>query len=255
MTFEVIIPARFQSSRLPGKPLADIGGKPMVQHVYEQAMLSKAQRVTVATDDQRIASVVEGFGGNVVMTSTEHQSGTERLAEVVDTLKLDDETVVVNIQGDEPLIPPSNINAVAASLASQSLADMATLSTPISRTDEWLDPNVCKVVCDHQGYALYFTRAAVPYDRDGVLEGEQELKATFWRRHIGIYGYRAGFIRRYVAWPQSPLEIIESLEQLRVLWQGEKIHVQDAPEVPPAGVDTPAHLEAVRKLVASMQQT
>lgn len=254
MKFEVIIPARYQSSRLPGKPLADIGGKPMVQHVYEQALQSDATRVTVATDDERIRDVVEGFGGHVVMTSPEHNSGTERLAEVVNTLGLDDETIVVNIQGDEPLIPPSNINTVADSLHKQTLADMATLSTPISRTDEWLDPNVCKVVCDHHGYALYFTRSAVPHDRDGVLEGEQELKAKFWRRHIGIYGYRAGFIRRYVAWPQSPLEIIESLEQLRVLWQGEKIHVQDAPEVPPAGVDTHEHLEAVRKLVAAMQE-
>jgi len=254
MKFEVIIPARYQSSRLPGKPLADIGGKPMVQHVYEQALLSDASRVTVATDDLRIKQVVEGFGGNVVMTSDSHQSGTERLAEVVELLQLDDQTLVVNIQGDEPLIPPSNINKVAESLASQSQADMATLSTPITRTDEWLDPNVCKVVCDHQGFALYFTRSAVPHDRDGVLEGEQELKAKFWRRHIGIYGYRAGFIRKYVTWPQSPLEIIESLEQLRVLWQGEKIHVEDAPEVPPAGVDTQEHLEAVRKLVASMQE-
>lgn len=254
MSFEVIIPARYQSSRLPGKPLADIGGKPMVQHVYEQAQQSAAARITVATDDERIKSVVEGFGGNVVMTSVDHQSGTERLAEVVDHLQLDDQRIVVNIQGDEPLIPPSNINAVAQSLESNRLADMATLSTPISRTDEWLDPNVCKVVCDHQGYALYFTRSAVPHDRDGVLEGESELKARFWRRHIGIYGYRAGFIRKYVTWPQSPLEIIESLEQLRVLWQGEKIHVQDAPEIPPAGVDTQEHLEAVRKLVASMQR-
>ncbi|MBD1389647.1 3-deoxy-manno-octulosonate cytidylyltransferase [Neiella sp. HB171785] len=254
MSFTVIIPARYQSSRLPGKPLADIGGKPMVLHVVEQAKLSGASRVVVATDDERIAEVVRASDTELCMTGDHHQSGTERLAEVVDRLGLASDEIVVNVQGDEPLIPPSNIRQVADNLAASS-AQMATLATPIHRTDEWLDPNVVKVVHDASGNALYFSRSAMPYDRDGVLAAEDALKAKFWLRHIGIYAYRAGFIQQYVDWQPSPLELIESLEQLRVLWYGEKIHVGLAPEAPPVGVDTPEHLQLIRDLVAKVSQT
>ncbi|MBW8190340.1 3-deoxy-manno-octulosonate cytidylyltransferase [Neiella marina] len=252
MKFTVIIPARYQSSRLPGKPLADIGGKPMVLHVVEQAKLSGADRVVVATDDERIAEVVTASGTELCMTAPHHQSGTERLAEVIAKLDLASDEIVVNVQGDEPLIPPSNIRQVAENLSSAKLANMATLATPIHRTDEWLDPNVVKVVNDAQGNALYFSRSAMPYDRDGVLGEEPALKARFWLRHIGIYAYRASFIQKYVDWQPSPLELIESLEQLRVLWYGEKIHVGLAPEAPPVGVDTPEHLQLIRDLVAKI---
>lgn len=252
MSFTVIIPARYLSSRLPGKPLADIGGKPMVQHVVEQSKASGASRVVVATDDERIAQVVRSFGGDVCMTAASHQSGTERLAEVCDLLDLGDDEIVVNVQGDEPLIPPSNIRQVAENLAASQDAGMSTLATPIHRTDEWMDPNVVKVVFNHDGHALYFSRSAMPYDRDGLLEDEPKLKERFWLRHIGIYAYRTGFIRRYIGWHPSPLELIESLEQLRVLWYGEKIHVGVAPEAPPHGVDTPEHLAVIRQLVEEL---
>ena len=253
MSFTVIIPARFQSSRLPGKPLADIGGKPMVQHVYEQAHASGAARVVVATDDERIAEAVRSFGGEICMTGRHHQSGTERLAEVCELLHLADDEIIVNVQGDEPLIPPSNIRQVADNLALCQQAGMATLATPIHKTDEWLDPNVVKVVFNQLGHALYFSRSPMPYDRDGVLDDEPALKARFWMRHIGIYAYRSGFIRRYVNWQPSPLELIESLEQLRVLWYGEAIHVGIAPEAPPHGVDTPEHLALIRQMVADLR--
>lgn len=253
MNFTVIIPARFQSSRLPGKPLADIGGKPMVQHVVEQSLASGASRVVVATDDERIADAVRAFDCEVCMTSAHHQSGTERLAEVCEQLQLADDEIVVNVQGDEPLIPPSNIRQVAENLAQSTEAGMSTLATQIHRTDEWLDPNVVKVVFNQQGHALYFSRSAMPYDRDGLLDDEPALKTRFWLRHIGIYAYRSGFIRNYVNWHPSPLELIESLEQLRVLWYGEKIHVGIAPEAPPHGVDTPEHLAVIRQLVAELE--
>lgn len=248
VSFTVIIPARYQSSRLPGKPLADIGGKPMVQWVHERAAASGADRIVVATDDDRIKEVVEAFGGEVCMTAVEHTSGTERLAEVIEKLELADDSVIVNVQGDEPLIPSVNISQVADNLV-QSSVGMATLAEPICSYAELANPNVVKVVTDKDGLALYFSRSVLPYDRDG----DQETLNFDYLRHIGIYAYRAGFIKQYVSWPASQLEQIESLEQLRVLWQGEKIHVAPAVEPPPAGVDTQEDLEQVRRLVASMQ--
>ncbi|MCC5824656.1 3-deoxy-manno-octulosonate cytidylyltransferase [Alkalimonas sp.] len=243
MDFIVVIPARYASSRLPGKPLADIGGMPMVERVYRQALASGASRVVVATDDQRVADVVQGFAGEVCLTRAEHNSGTERLAEVVELLGLSDDAVVVNVQGDEPFIPPGIINQVATNLANQHLAEMATLAVALDDAADISNSNTVKVVCDQQGYALYFSRSAIPYDRDGQFSSQLALH---YRRHIGIYAYRAGFIRRYVAWPMSVLEQIESLEQLRVLWQGEKIHVATALQKPPHGVDTEADLAAAR---------
>lgn len=251
MSFIVVIPARYGSSRLPGKPLADIAGKPMIQWVYQQAQLSGAARVVVATDDQRIADVAAGFGAEVCLTAETHQSGTERLNEVRQQLALAAETIVVNVQGDEPLIPPDNIRQVAENLQLHPEAQVATLAAPVARMDEWLDPNVVKVVTDQQGMALYFSRAAIPYDRDGLLDREPQMKSQFWRRHIGLYGYRAGFLEDYVAWPTSPLEKLESLEQLRVLWYGGKIHVDDAQEAHSAGVDTMEHLEKIRAIIAA----
>lgn len=250
MSFTVIIPARFGSTRLPGKPLIDIQGKPMIQHVMERAIASGAAEVVVATDDERIAHVVNDLGGHAMMTSPDHNSGTERLAEVIERLALDENEVVVNVQGDEPMIPPEIIYQVAENLRAQRLAPMATLAVPLESREEIFNPNAVKVVRDASGYALYFSRAPIPYDREHFADDSLELPDHGgWARHIGIYAYRAGFVARYAEWDPSPLEQIESLEQLRVLWHGERIHVADAIKVPPAGVDTEADLELVRRLV------
>ncbi|HAW92116.1 TPA: 3-deoxy-manno-octulosonate cytidylyltransferase [Candidatus Azambacteria bacterium] len=251
MAFVVVIPARFASSRLPGKPLADIAGKPMIEWVYQQALQSGASRVVAATDDRRVADVVDAFGGEVCMTRADHHSGTERLAEVVSKLQLAADTIVVNVQGDEPFIPPLIIRQVAENLAGQQKARMATLAVPLSHSAEIRNPNIVKVVTDKQGYALYFSRSPIPYDRDGIVADDL---ARHYRRHIGIYAYRASFIQRYVDWPASALEQIESLEQLRVLWHGEAIHVDTALETPAVGVDTPSDLEHARQYALSLRQ-
>lgn len=248
MSFTVVIPSRYQSSRLPGKPLADIAGKSMVQWVYEQSKQAGADRVIVATDDPRIEAAVKGFGGEVCMTSPDHQSGTERLAEVVEKMGIADDHIIVNVQGDEPLIPPSIIKQVAENLAN-STAPMATLGVSIDEPEEVFNPNAVKVVTDEQGYALYFSRASIPWDRDAWAKEDKTIRQPLMR-HIGIYAYRAGFINTYINWQPSALEQIESLEQLRVLWYGEKIHVALAKEAPAAGVDTPEDLEVVRKILA-----
>lgn len=247
--FVVVIPARYDSTRLPGKPLADIGGKPMVQWVYERAVASGAEKVIVATDDARVEAAVKQFDGEVCMTSKDHESGTERLAEVCDKYEFDTDTIVVNVQGDEPMIPAVNISQVATNLHVNG-AKMATLAESICSVTELQNPNVVKVVTDQAGFALYFSRSVMPFDRDG---DSQTLNYPYLR-HIGIYAYTAGFIKQYISWPTSKLEQIESLEQLRVLWQGERIHVAAAIEPPPAGVDTPEDLEQVRRLVSSLRQ-
>ncbi|QEW32849.1 3-deoxy-manno-octulosonate cytidylyltransferase [Erwinia billingiae] len=248
MSFVAIIPARFASTRLPGKPLVDIQGKPMVVHVMERALESGADRVIVATDNEEVARAVEAAGGEVCMTRADHHSGTERLAEVIDRYQFADDTIIVNVQGDEPMIPPVIIRQVAENLA-KSEAGMATLAVPIETAEEAFNPNAVKVVMDAKGYALYFSRATIPWDRERFATSREEIGDTFLR-HIGIYGYRAGFIRRYVSWEPSPLEHIELLEQLRVLWYGEKIHVAVAKAIPSVGVDTPEDLARVR---AAMQ--
>ena len=253
----MVIPARYESSRLPGKPLADIAGKPMIQHVYERARDSGAAEVVVATDDQRIVDAVNAFGGTVMLTSSEHRSGTERLAEVVDRLALADDEVVVNVQGDEPQIPSQVIRQVAENLAAQRNAPMATLAVPIADVAEVFNPNAVKVVLDANGYALYFSRAAMPFDREQfgpiVSSPAAHAKVTLaegYLRHVGIYAYRAGCIHRYAEWEPSPIEALESLVQLRVLWYGERIHVAQAIAMPPAGVDTQEDLERVRAAFA-----
>ncbi len=252
MSFVVVIPARYASTRLPGKPLADIHGKPMVQHVVEKALQSGADRVIVATDDERVQQALSPFaaaaGFEVCMTSPDHQSGTERLAEVCRHCGFAADTIIVNVQGDEPLIPPVIIRQVADNLAAAS-APMATLSVPIRDAEEAFNPNAVKVVTDREGYALYFSRASIPWDRDRFAQSRKQI-GDHYQRHIGIYAYRAGFIQRYVDWAPSVLEQVEALEQLRVLWYGEKIHVAQALQAPPVGVDTQADLDKVRALLA-----
>ncbi len=250
--FTVIIPARFGSTRFPGKPLVEIEGKPMIQHVYERAQEAGASRVIVATDDGRIVDAVEGFGGQYCMTGVEHESGTERLAEVIQRESISSQEIVVNVQGDEPFIPAQNIRQVANNLAENTLAQMATLSTPIDDAEEVFNPNAVKVITDQSGYALYFSRSPLPYDRSRFMNQTKiDSVGDFHQRHIGIYAYRAGFIKQYIRMAISPLEQIESLEQLRVLWHGEKIHVANAEMPPPVGIDTPEDLD---KLVAQLRQ-
>ena len=261
--FVVVIPARYQSSRLPGKVLADINGKPMIQWVVEKAQLSGASKVIVATDNEEVAAVVTGFGAEVCKTRADHQSGTERLAEVMEKYQFSDDEIIVNVQGDEPFIPPENIAQVANNLANQQkssqLARMSTLAINIDSVDEAFNPNAVKVILDKDGYALYFSRATIPYDRERFLNAdantEENIRAIgdFYLRHVGIYAYRAGFIKDYVNWPTSELEQIEALEQLRVLYQGERIHVAVAnSHVPVEGVDTPEDLAKARAYAASL---
>ncbi|AJJ64464.1 3-deoxy-manno-octulosonate cytidylyltransferase [Yersinia aldovae] len=247
MSFIAIIPARYASTRLPGKPLADIAGKPMVVHVMKRAQESGASRVIVATDHPDVVKAVEEAGGEVCLTRADHQSGTERLAEVIERYGFSDDDIIVNVQGDEPLVPPVIIRQVADNLAAVS-AGMATLAVPIASSEEAFNPNAVKVVIDAQGFALYFSRAAIPWERERFAQSKEVIGDCFLR-HIGIYAYRAGFIRRYVNWAPSKLEQIELLEQLRVLWYGEKIHVAVAKAVPAVGVDTQEDLDRVRAIM------
>jgi 3-deoxy-manno-octulosonate cytidylyltransferase (CMP-KDO synthetase) len=252
MSFSVVIPARYASSRFPGKPLADLAGKPMLQHVYERACESEAVRVIIATDDERIAHVAQNFGAEVCMTSDDHPSGTDRLQEVVHKLGFYADDIVVNVQGDEPLIPPRIINQVAHNLMALPMAGIATLSEPIETVDALVNPNVVKVVTDHQGMALYFSRAPIPWPRDSFMSevGRSTMPEGFsWQRHIGLYAYRVKLLNDFVRWPPALLEQTECLEQLRALWNGVGIHVDAADETPPAGVDTPEDLERIRQLL------
>ncbi|KGD85143.1 3-deoxy-manno-octulosonate cytidylyltransferase (CMP-KDO synthetase) [Pantoea sp. PNA 14-12] len=244
MSFIAIIPARYASTRLPGKPLVDIHGKPMVVHVMERARESGASRVIVATDHPEVARAVEAAGGEVCMTRADHHSGTERLAEVIEKYQFADDQIIVNVQGDEPMIPADIVHQVATNLA-QADAGMATLAVPVTDAEEAFNPNAVKVVMDARGYALYFSRATIPWDRERYAQSREQIGDTLLR-HIGIYAYRAGFIRRYISWEPCPLEQIELLEQLRVLWYGEKIHVAVAKTIPGVGVDTPEDLTRVR---------
>ena len=241
MKFHVIIPARYRSTRFPGKPLADLGGKPMVVRVCERAAQSGAVAVHVATDDKRIAAAVRAHGHSALMTRDDHLSGTDRLAEAAGALSLADEEVVVNLQGDEPLMDPALIADVAAALEAMPQASVATACHAIHDVESLSNPNVVKVVLDAHGYALYFSRSQIPHPR--------QAGAT-WYRHAGLYAYRAGFLKRYCALEVSPLEKAEALEQLRVLWHGFRIGVVISGREIPPGVDTPHDLEAVRRMLA-----
>jgi 3-deoxy-manno-octulosonate cytidylyltransferase (CMP-KDO synthetase) len=250
MPFTVVIPARYGSTRLPGKPLFDIHGKPMVQRVWEQAKLSSADRVVIATDDTRIFDVAVAFGAQACMTSAEHPSGTDRLQQVVEKLGLRSEDIVVNVQGDEPLIPPQVIDQVADNLSRHPLAGVATLCEVIHSIDDLLNPNVVKVVIDSQGMAMYFSRATIPWPRDAFMQQPGIMPARGqWSRHIGIYAYRSGFLHQFVSWAPAPQEQLECLEQLRALHNGVKIHVENACQPVPAGVDTAADLALVCSLL------
>lgn len=253
MSFSVVIPARYGSTRLPGKPLLDIAGKPMVQRVWEQARLSGADEVIIATDDQRIQSAAQAFGATVCMTDADHPSGTDRLQQVACLCAWPEERIVVNVQGDEPLIPPALIDQVAGNLAAHPEAGIATLCEPVADLAELTNPNAVKVVTDKNGLALYFSRATIPWPREAFSQTADAMPAGQWNRHIGIYAYRTAFLHRYVGWAPAPLENQEQLEQLRALYQGERIHVAAAVESVPAGVDTPQDLEVIRQLLQGPQ--
>jgi len=248
VSFTVLIPARLASTRLPDKPLADIAGKPMVVRVAERAARSGAARVVVAADDERIVSACAAHGVAAVLTGTHHASGSDRLAEACERLGLQGDDVVVNVQGDEPLIDPELVQRCAALLAERADCVMSTAAHPITELADFVNPNVVKVVLDAAGRALYFTRAPVPWWRDGNQSGIAALPAPAPLRHLGLYGYRAGFLRRFPLLPPAPLEQCEALEQLRVLWHGERIAVHVAAHGPGPGVDTPADLARVRAL-------
>ena len=239
--FAVVIPARYGSNRLPGKPLAEIGGRPMIQWVHAAAVAGAAAEVIVATDDERIVGACARFGAQAEMTAASHASGTDRVAEVARRLGWPDDRIVVNIQGDEPLLPPALVSQVAGLLHEDSRAALATLATPIVRHAELDDPNVVKVVTDRHSRALYFSRAPIPWPRDGAAAAPDAL------RHIGIYAYRVGALRQLTETRPCALEQQERLEQLRALWLGLPIRVAEACEWPPRGVDTEADLIAVRR--------
>jgi len=248
--FIVAIPARMASTRLPGKPLAPINGVPMIVHVARRALEAGAAEVVVATDERRIADALDKCGVRVAMTRADHASGSDRLAECAEIFGWADDAIVVNLQGDEPLAPASGIREVAVALA-DSGASIATLGTPIRSVDELLDPNCVKIVCDEAGNALYFSRAPVPWPRDAFAHDRTTLPADMpFLRHIGIYAYRAGFLRRFARLPRTPLERIESLEQLRALEHGFAIAVREAPEPFPPGVDTAEDLARVERFLA-----
>ena len=248
MAYTVLIPARLASSRLPDKPLADIAGKPMVVRVAERAASSKAARVVVAADSQSIVDACAAHGVQAVLTRDDHPSGSDRLAEASRLLGLADDDVVVNVQGDEPLIAPSLIDAVALLLEQRGDASMSTAAHAIDDVAEFLNPNVVKAVLDGAGMALYFSRAPIPWWRDGFAAGVAQLPSPAPLRHIGIYGYRVGFLQQFPSLPQAPVEQCEALEQLRALWHGHRIAVHVTDQAPGPGVDTPADLERVRKL-------
>jgi len=249
--FRIVIPARYASTRLPGKPLRLIGTRPLIEHVYRRAAGAGAHEVIVATDDERIAAACRGFGAAVELTDPAHPSGTDRLAEVAHSRGWSDDAIVVNVQGDEPLLPPANVAQVAALLAAEPGAALATLATPLRSLHEHLDPDVVKVVCDRRGYALYFSRAPIPWCRDGARAGlASQTRHDGALRHIGLYAYRVATLKRIGALPPAALEACERLEQLRALANGLAIAVAVAAEAPGPGVDTEADLEAVTRLLA-----
>lgn len=249
--FTVLIPARLASTRLPNKPLADIAGRPMVVRVAEQSARSRAARVVVAADSAAIVQACAAHGVEAVLTRPEHPSGSDRLAQACDLLGLADEDIVVNVQGDEPMIDPALIDQVAMLLAARTEASMATAAHAIDAVDDLRNPNVVKVVTDATGLALYFSRAPIPWWRDGFADGIGSLPQPAPLRHIGIYAYRVRFLRSFPGLAQAPIEQCEALEQLRALWHGHRIAVHVAAAAPGPGVDTPQDLERVRALFAA----
>ncbi len=252
MSFTVLIPARMASSRLPDKPLADIAGLPMVVRVAQRAKLSAASRVVVAADDARIVTACQTHGIDAVLTRTDHPSGSDRLAEACDLLGLQDIDVVVNVQGDEPLIDPASIDAAAELLQSRNDCSMSTLAHAIDNVADFANPNVVKVVLDARHTALYFSRAPIAWWRDGFANGQfSALPNPAPLRHVGLYGYRVGFLREFPKLAQAPIEVTESLEQLRAMWHGHRIAVHITDHSPGPGVDTPEDLARVRALLST----
>jgi 3-deoxy-manno-octulosonate cytidylyltransferase (CMP-KDO synthetase) len=250
--FRVVIPARYASTRLPGKPLRTLAGRPMIEHVWRRAQASGASEVIVATDDERIASACRTFGADVAMTAASHPSGTDRLAEVARTRGWAADAVIVNVQGDEPLLPSANVAQAARLLADDPGADVATLATPIRSLHEFLDPNVVKVVVDARGRALYFSRAPIPWDRDAAPAGLASQRSHAGAlRHLGLYAYRCGALLRMASLPPTPLEQAERLEQLRALENGMNVRLAVAVELPGPGVDTEADLAAAEAALAA----
>jgi len=247
--FQVVIPARFAASRLPGKPLLPIGDRPLIQWVWQCARASRAASVIIATDDVRIFDSARGFGADCLMTSAQHASGTDRIAEVARARGFAADDIVVNLQGDEPMMPPTTLNEVAEALDARPDFDIATAVTPIRSLAEFLDPSCVKALRARDGQALYFSRAPVPWPRDAAAAGRPTRFADAWR-HIGIYAYRVRSLLQFAAWPPTPLEETERLEQLRALEHGMRIHLLTLAEAPPAGVDTPEDLERVRACLA-----
>ncbi len=252
-SYKIVIPARFGSSRLPGKPLIDLAGKPMIQHVYERALATGVQDVVIATDDDRIFATAQEFGAQVVMTRKDHENGTERIAEVARALNWQDTDVVVNLQGDEPLIPRSLIDLTAQGLLQNENAGMSSLCTPITDAADAFDPNVVKAVLDNNGFALYFSRAPIPWDRDLYKNGDSKVtKKSAVYRHIGMYGYRVSFLKQYQKMEATPLEQAECLEQLRALGYGVKIHMSVIDQAPGHGVDTLEDAKRVEALLSTL---
>jgi len=247
--YNIVIPVRMASQRLPGKPLLDIAGRPLIEHVYRRACCASVKKVVIATDDQQILEIARKFGANVVLTSQAHQSGSDRIAECADQLGWGDEQLIVNLQGDEPLIPASCLDQVAGLLVGDPAADVASLFWPLDSKEEITNPDVVKVVTGKNGHALYFSRSVVPYPRNwGKLEAALQ-SGNIWQRHVGLYAYRAGALRAFTAMQATPLESAEKLEQLRFLESGSKIRMAQACQFIPAGVDTQNDLERVRKLI------
>jgi len=249
--YHIVIPARFASERLPGKVLLDLAGQSMLQHVWQRAMESSAESVVIATDDERIVAAVEAFGGEAVLTRSDHQSGSDRIAECAEKLGWSDDHLLVNLQGDEPLMPPACLDQIAALLDERMDCEVASLYWPISEADEVENPNAVKVVVDSDETALFFSRSPIPYPR-GFADIDAALSAGIeWKRHLGLYAYRLKALRGYTACQPTPLEMAESLEQLRIMEQGGRIAMARACEFIPAGIDTPQDLERVRALIKS----
>jgi 3-deoxy-manno-octulosonate cytidylyltransferase (CMP-KDO synthetase) len=249
--YHIVIPARFASERLPGKVLLDLAGQPLLQHVWQRASESSAQSVVIATDDERVVAVAESFGAQVVLTGSGHQSGSDRIAECAAQLGWPDDHLLVNLQGDEPLMPPACLDQVAALLNKRADCEVASLYWPVTDAAEVQNPNAVKVVTDSDDRALYFSRSAIPYARAYADIDAAIVAGVEWKRHLGLYAYRLAALRRYTSCAPTPLELSERLEQLRIMEQGGRIAMARACEFIPAGIDTPDDLERVRKLIES----
>ncbi|MBV53857.1 MAG: 3-deoxy-manno-octulosonate cytidylyltransferase [Coxiellaceae bacterium] len=249
MSFHIIIPARLNSSRLPGKVLKDLAGKPMIQYVYENAMLCRAASVTIATDNDEIAEVADSFGASVCLTASTHQSGTERICEAVESLEFSSDDVIIGLQADEPLLSSSMVTLLADDLIEHEHIKVASLCSPIQSSEELFNPNVVKVVLNRRHYAIYFSRAPMPWHRDSITSPGEMVVTQQHYRHVGMYGYRVSFLEDYAKWSDSPLESIEQLEQLRIIWNGGRIHMKVYDQNLPLGVDTEDDFKAVLELI------